>query len=322
VLVAGGSSKSVIGNDRLDSAELFDPTTKTFTVVGKMAHVHAFHVSILLPSGSVLIAGGNPENLLRPNSPFVERWDPKTSGFVEMAPMGSPRAAPFVVPLADGRSLITGGFGTVALASTEILTALAGGTACKSNSACESGVCRDGVCCDRACDGACEACDAKGACQFVTSGSPKAGHTCDGYACSSDAAGAGVCRESCTEDGHCATGFFCSKGKCEPDNSAKCTADHTRTRTDDGVEVSCGAYLCEDLEGGKRGRCRSQCASTGECAPGSVCNLDTASCDPGGLTPSGASCALGPADGGAPIGLVGVGAALTLAGALRRRRRA
>lgn len=321
VLIAGGSSKSIIGNDRLDSAELFDPDTKTFTVVGKMTHVHAFHSAILLPSGAVMIAGGNPDNLLRPNSPFVERWDPITGNFTEIDPMGSPRAAPTVFGLPDGRTLIAGGFGTVALDSSDILTSLALGTACKSNSACESGFCRDGVCCDTRCDGSCEACNEKGACTAVTSGSPRAGHTCDGYACTAapPPTVGGVCRESCTEDTHCAAGFFCSKGKCEPDNGAKCTTDHSRTKTDNGVEVSCGAYLCEDLEGGKRGRCRSTCASTGECGVGYVCNLETASCDPAASAgPAGASCTLGPSS--APAMLASL-VALAALGVRRRRSR-
>jgi len=56
VLVAGGWS--VPFQVTTSSAELYDPTTGTWTVTGSMKTARADHVAVLLPSGKVLVAGG------------------------------------------------------------------------------------------------------------------------------------------------------------------------------------------------------------------------------------------------------------------------
>jgi hypothetical protein len=56
VLAAGG----VTGEEGtyLDSAELYDPATSTWTATGSLAIPRAAHTATLLPDGRVLIAGG------------------------------------------------------------------------------------------------------------------------------------------------------------------------------------------------------------------------------------------------------------------------
>jgi hypothetical protein len=49
VLVAGGGS---------DTAELFDPSTGTFTAIGKLSAARAYHTATLLADGKVLVTGG------------------------------------------------------------------------------------------------------------------------------------------------------------------------------------------------------------------------------------------------------------------------
>ena len=54
VLIAGGSD----GSQLLASAELYDPTTRTFSVTGSMITPRVDHSATLLADGRVLIAGG------------------------------------------------------------------------------------------------------------------------------------------------------------------------------------------------------------------------------------------------------------------------
>jgi hypothetical protein len=46
----------------LDSAELYDPDTGTWSYAGSMASVRVKHSSVLLPAGQVLILGGRNRN--------------------------------------------------------------------------------------------------------------------------------------------------------------------------------------------------------------------------------------------------------------------
>ena len=55
VLLAGGSAN----NSNIDTAELFEPLTGTFSDTGvTMISVRALHAGLLLPDGKVLFTGG------------------------------------------------------------------------------------------------------------------------------------------------------------------------------------------------------------------------------------------------------------------------
>jgi Galactose oxidase, central domain len=103
VLITGGVDAS--GNS-LASAEVYDPVTKTTTVVGAMAFARAHHTSTLLTDGKVLIAGGD-ENGTPLDS--AEIFHPTTGLFTTTRPMHRPHTEHTATLLSDGNVLIVGG---------------------------------------------------------------------------------------------------------------------------------------------------------------------------------------------------------------------
>ena len=114
VLLVGGANTT----GALASAELFNPSTRTFTATsGAMSHARQNHAAALLPDGRVLIVGGsNPtENQLASS----EIFDPAT-GLFSAVPTSLSAAREFAsaTTLTDGRILIAGGFNGSAYLST------------------------------------------------------------------------------------------------------------------------------------------------------------------------------------------------------------
>ncbi len=112
VLIAGGLTG---GSSTVASAELFDPSTKTFTTLtnsgGQMTTPRREAVASALPDGDVLIAGGRESS-----GPFLtsaELFDPSTDTFTALDPshthMVEPRSMPSAGPLSSGQVLITSG---------------------------------------------------------------------------------------------------------------------------------------------------------------------------------------------------------------------
>ena len=124
VLFAGGDP-STWDTDvaYLASAELFDPTTDTFSPTGSMATSRDFHTATLLLDGRVLIVGGTDAYAHALTS--AELYDPTTGTFSSTGPLGGPRGFHTATRLLDGRVLIVGGtsdswVGAQVLASAEI----------------------------------------------------------------------------------------------------------------------------------------------------------------------------------------------------------
>ncbi len=107
VLIAGGLDTS--GN-ALDTAELYNPKTGTFTATGTMISPRAIHTATLLANGEVLLAGGSTSVFYPDALDTAEIYDPKTATFTAVPnTMTTPRVSATANRLRDGRVLIAGG---------------------------------------------------------------------------------------------------------------------------------------------------------------------------------------------------------------------
>jgi hypothetical protein len=108
VLVTGGST----GDSVSSGAELFDPSTQTFSVVGPMAVGRAEHTATTLGDGRVLVAGGGLLSssgfLAGDATPAAELFDPASGAFEAVGPMTTERTLHAAARVGD-RVLIVGG---------------------------------------------------------------------------------------------------------------------------------------------------------------------------------------------------------------------
>jgi hypothetical protein len=111
VLVTGGGA----WNAPINSAEIYDPLTFSFSPTNNLITPRADHTATLLNDGRVLVAGGY-------GVASAEVYDPTSGNFVSVGSMHVDRDSPTATLLKDGRVLVTGGIqqnGTW-LASAEI----------------------------------------------------------------------------------------------------------------------------------------------------------------------------------------------------------
>ncbi len=110
VLIAGGYGDVVVGqNSYQQSAELYSPTTGTFSGTGLMHTARAYYAASILPAGLVLVAGGSN------SAGYVggaELYNPSTGTFSATGSLNTARQYCTATLLNTGQVLIVGGFGS------------------------------------------------------------------------------------------------------------------------------------------------------------------------------------------------------------------
>jgi hypothetical protein len=114
VLITGGFSGGVLGGSIQRSSEIYDAAVGSFRVSGQMITERYAHFATLLPTGRVLVSGGDFISfgfLIR--GYLAETYDPATGLFSQTGSMGVnyTRLLPAAVMLDDQRVLVTGGTG-------------------------------------------------------------------------------------------------------------------------------------------------------------------------------------------------------------------
>ncbi|WP_437938116.1 kelch repeat-containing protein [Sorangium sp. So ce341] len=239
-------------------AELYDASTRSWSVGPDMLSGRGAHSATLLLDGSVLVAGGYAASYTPPDN-----W----LSLVHVATRSAERLTGMFVP----------------------------GAPCSSDLDCGGLSCADGVCCGTACDGACEACSiaAGGAEDGVCS--PLTGPACDdGNACTqADACQAGACAGApvgdgapCDDGNACTQADACQAGACAGapvGDGAPCDDGDACTQTDACQAGACAGanpVACAAPADGCRapfcdpvtGRCESALAPWGApCDDGSAC---------------------------------------------------
>jgi hypothetical protein len=113
VLVTGGDRGYDAVPRALASAELYDPSTGTWTPTSSMLQGRYRHTATLLPDGKVLVAGGNVNDSAHLGGACclasAELYDPATGTWTATGSMIDTRVAHTAIRLLDGTVLVVGG---------------------------------------------------------------------------------------------------------------------------------------------------------------------------------------------------------------------
>ncbi|MEM7354531.1 MAG: kelch repeat-containing protein, partial [Acidobacteriota bacterium] len=122
VLVVGGSDRAP-SNLATTGCEIYDPATGTWSATGSLNESRSQHTATLLPSGEILVAGGQYK-INTETRASAELYDPLSGTWALVAPMSEPRAHHSATLLPSGQILIAGGStvsnGSGVLSTTEI----------------------------------------------------------------------------------------------------------------------------------------------------------------------------------------------------------
>ncbi len=184
---------------------------------------------------------------------------------------------------------------------------------CNKPSDCATGFCVEGVCCDSACGDRCHSC------ALLTSPG-KCTEEPTGVDLKNECGPANTCLGTCGPGGACigaGTGTMCARNRCvgptQGVGSAYCAAPGATCPTSESVPFDCAPYLCEPAFGA----CRSQCASSSDCANGYVCDVPSKTCVAPPPPPEDSGCATSRSSSASSAVLLG----LAVISAVARRRR-
>jgi large repetitive protein len=108
VLVAGGITGSVSQEFSTNTAELYDPATRTWSLTGNLNVGRDLHTATLLEDGKVLVAGG-ANGFFDPITNTAELYDPATGIWSTAGTLNMPRYLHTATLLQDGKVLVAGG---------------------------------------------------------------------------------------------------------------------------------------------------------------------------------------------------------------------
>jgi len=126
VLVAGGTSSvspySTPALSGINSAEIYNPASGTWTLTGNLGAARTDHTATLLPNGNVLVTGGVNGNALNVLS-SSEIFDSSTGNWLGTGSLTSTRLGHSATLLPDGTVLVVGGYGAAVNAIEGTLSA-------------------------------------------------------------------------------------------------------------------------------------------------------------------------------------------------------
>ncbi len=131
VLIAAGGNSASFDDGPIASAELYDPSKKSFIPTGALNVPRYKHAAALLPDGRVIVLGGTSFRLWEDRKASAEIYDPATGQFT---PTGSLNTARYkirdaVLLLPNGKILVAGGGARPEIfdPATGIFSAVSGG---------------------------------------------------------------------------------------------------------------------------------------------------------------------------------------------------
>src|SRR5205823_5278151 len=94
------------------SAEIYTPTTSTFTLGADLSRARVHHTAVALPDGRVLILGGygvTDDGMNAVMLKEVEIFDPASGAFSTVGRLNEGHISPSATLLTDGRVVVAGG---------------------------------------------------------------------------------------------------------------------------------------------------------------------------------------------------------------------
>jgi len=119
VLVSGGCTSSTCSTV-LAGAELYDPTTGTWSSAGSLSVARFGHTATLLQSGKVLVAGGCTASTCSTDTAVSELYDPTSNTWSTTGNLNTARSYHTAVRLKTGKVLAIGGYTGTSSTSCEL----------------------------------------------------------------------------------------------------------------------------------------------------------------------------------------------------------